>query len=135
MDEGRKDDGEKLRYDLLPPEALQSVVKVYTFGAKKYSPRNWEKGILWSRIFSGIMRHMWAWYRGEDLDPETGLPHTAHATFGCLALLQYMNTKTDFDDRPNGKGDTIPSLYETLQKLENQRMSVIKKDSNSRRGE
>jgi len=103
MKQGRKDDTGKLRYDLLPPEALETVVKVYTFGAQKYSPRNWEMGIPWSRIFGAIMRHLWAFYRGEDNDKETNIPHPAHAVFGCLALLHYMRYRKNFDDRPKGE--------------------------------
>ena len=40
---GRKFDGDKLRYDLIPPLALEEMVKVLTFGAQKYEPDNWQK--------------------------------------------------------------------------------------------
>lgn len=101
MSEGIKHDDNKLRYDLLPAEALEDVVRVYTYGAKtKYEPRNWQKGLSWCRIFAAIMRHMWAWLRGEDRDPESGLLHPAHAAWGCLALLEYHRTHTELDDRP-----------------------------------
>ena len=42
---GTKNDGGKLRYDLIPPRALEALAYVYTIGAAKYSDRNWEKGI------------------------------------------------------------------------------------------
>lgn len=98
-DEGRKDDNSKSRYDLIPSGPLENLAAVYTFGAKKYADRNWEKGIRWGRVFGAIMRHMWAFWKGEDNDPETGLPHPAHAAWGCFALLEYMNTHRDKDDR------------------------------------
>jgi hypothetical protein len=37
MNEGRKDDGEKPRYDLIPPEFLDGTARVLTYGAAKYS--------------------------------------------------------------------------------------------------
>ena len=38
---GHKDDLEKLRYDLVPVFAEAEVVKVLSYGAKKYAPGNW----------------------------------------------------------------------------------------------
>lgn len=98
--EGVKFDQGKARYDLVPAHALDELVKVYTFGAKKYSDRNWEKGMSWTRCFAALMRHSWAWLRGETHDPESGLHHMAHAAFTCLALVEYARTKKGQDDRP-----------------------------------
>lgn len=99
MDEAIKYDHGKPAFDLIPSKALEEVAKVYGYGANKYSRRNWEKGMNWCRIFGAIMRHAWAWMRGETLDPETGLHHMAHAAFGCLALIEYHHTGAGKDDR------------------------------------
>lgn len=96
---GVKYDEGKPQWSLLPAEALEEVVKVYTFGAKKYAPNNWRKGMAWSRTFSAIMRHCWSFWRGETYDPETNLHHLAHAAFGCLTLIEYTKKKTPTDDR------------------------------------
>lgn len=97
--EGRKDDTGKLRFDLIPPEALEGLARVLTFGAGKYTPRNWEKGMAWGRVFGALMRHLWAWWRGEDKDPETGFSHLDHAAC-CIAFLQtYVVRKIGEDDR------------------------------------
>jgi hypothetical protein len=98
LTEGRKDDDGKPRFDLLPPEFLEDTAKVLTFGAMKYQPRNWEKGMAWGRVFGAMMRHMWSWWRGQKLDPETGLPHLAHAAC-CVAFLMA------FEARGVGKDD------------------------------
>lgn len=100
---GNKWDTGKLPYHLLPNEALAEVVKVLHFGAIKYSERNWEKGINYSRVFSAAMRHLWSWWGGEDRDPETGLSHLAHLVCCGLFILQFvtLNDKyKEFDDRP-----------------------------------
>lgn len=97
-----KFDSDKLRYDLIPVNAFGVLTQVYTFGAKKYNDRNWEKGMSYGRIFAATMRHCWLWFAGEDLDSESGLHHMAHAAFGCLALVEYHYTNKGEDDRPYG---------------------------------
>jgi len=99
--QGFKKDGGKPRWDLLPPAALGRLVEVYTYGITKgYPDRNWEKGMAWSRLFAALMRHAWAFWGGEDLDPESGLPHMAHAAWNALALLEYQVLTKGEDDRP-----------------------------------
>jgi len=100
-DEGRKDDGEKRRMDLIPVSALNALADVLTMGAKKYSDRNWEKGISWGRVYGAAMRHLSAWWGGENLDKESGLNHLDHAMTNIAFLREYADTKKDFDDRPN----------------------------------
>ena len=94
-----KDDG-KVRYDLLPAKPLHEVAKVFTWGASKYSDNNYLKGIKFSRLFGSCMRHCWAWKRGENLDPESNLPHLAHAISNLMMMLALiMNGRDDCDDR------------------------------------
>lgn len=94
-----KDDKGKLRMDLLPVRSLVQVAQVYTYGAEKYAPNNWRKGMAWSRIYAAILRHLFRFWGGEDLDSESGLPHLAHAAFGVLTLLDYGLTHLEYDDR------------------------------------
>ena len=100
---GQKFDSDKLRYDLLPPELLEEVARVLTFGAEKYSARNWELGMKWSRPFGAMMRHMWAWWGGEDKDPETGYSHLSHAACCIAFLVSYERRNAGEDDRPKGE--------------------------------
>lgn len=102
INEGRKDDSGKTPWHLMPPDALNQIAQVLAFGATKYGDRNWERGMNWSRPFAALMRHMWAWWRGEDRDPETGLSHLAHAGCCILFLLTYQGHATGKDDRPHG---------------------------------
>jgi len=96
---GRKDDTGKLRYDLLSVYALEQWAAVSTFGATKYDDNNWRKGLKWGRVFGALMRHAWAFWRGEDKDSETGLSHLAHAMWCCATLLEYTRTHPELDDR------------------------------------
>lgn len=100
--QGRKDDQGKLPWGLLPFDAIEQVVHVLRFGANKYKARNWERGMAWSRPFDALLRHMTAWHRGETRDPETGLPHLAHAGCCLLFLLAMEVRSSGTDDRPLG---------------------------------
>ena len=98
---GRKDDTGKAPYHLLAPEFLDATAQVLAFGAAKYAERNWEKGMDWSRPFSAMMRHMWAWWRGEEKDPETGMSHLWHASCCVMFLVAYEARRAGTDNRPN----------------------------------
>lgn len=98
-DAGSKDDGGKPRMDLLPFAALTEVAHVMTFGAQKYAPYNWQ-GLSVSRLFGASLRHLWAWWLGEDDDPETGRPHLAHAACCVLMVLEQTLFRREYDDRP-----------------------------------
>lgn len=94
-----KHDDDKPRVELLPPDALVEISKVLTHGAKKYSANNWCQGADWSRYIGATMRHMLAWAMGEDLDPESGISHLAHAGCCVLFLLSYQLNGLGTDDR------------------------------------
>ena len=96
--EGRKDDSEKSRWDLLPYDALEQISDVLTYGAKKYEEHNWKKvPKSKGRYFAAAMRHLTAWFRGERLDPESGHPHLAHAACCLLFLMWFDNQGEDHD--------------------------------------
>ena len=54
----------------------------------------------WGRVFAALMRHMWAWWRGEVNDPETGMSHLWHAATNIAFLLAFEARKVGVDDRP-----------------------------------
>lgn len=93
----KHDDG-KVRMDLVPPAAIRALAEVYTVGAAKYAPHNWRKGMSWSRVYAAVQRHLTAWAMGEDLDPEDGLSHLAHAMWGMATLLEYDRLGLGVDD-------------------------------------
>ncbi len=99
MSEGRKDDAAKPRVDLLDADFLLMVGNVMGFGAQKYAAHNWRGGIAYSRLIAAALRHLLAILKGEDLDPESGFPHTAH--LGCCVMFLHwmMANRKDLDDR------------------------------------
>lgn len=92
-----------IRYDLIPPGPLEDLAKLYGFGAAKYSARNWERGFAWSTPYNAALRHLQAFWNGEDMDdgPEgSGLPHVIALAWNAFALAQFMITHRELDDRP-----------------------------------
>jgi hypothetical protein len=99
-----KFDTGKLDWSLLPLDSIEEILKVLEFGKQKYSAHNWSQGegFKYSRVFNAICRHLFAWARGEDLDPETGLSHIAHCGCNVLFLLHFIKHKDKYpnnDDR------------------------------------
>lgn len=86
---GRKNDSEKPRWSLVPFKGMLPVVLVLMYGAQKYGDNNWLKVDNYEeRYLNAAMRHLAARFSGETVDPESGLPHTAHAICSLLFLLE-----------------------------------------------
>ena len=97
--EGLRFNSDKPRYDLLHPVAQEGIVSVLTAGAKKYAPRNWEKGMNWSTVLASLKRHIAAIEQGEDYDKETGLLHIDHVQCNAHFLSAYYTIFPQGDDR------------------------------------
>ena len=100
---GKKYDSDKNRYDLVPANALDEVVKVLTYGAVKYNEdydqENWRHvDHAKRRYFGALQRHIWAVKRGETHDPETGIHHYAHAMSNLMFLLE-MELDPDYQSK------------------------------------
>lgn len=99
MNEGKKFDSGKPRWDLLPFDALDDVAGVLHYGAEKYAARNWEKGMAWGRLAAAALRHLAAFMRGENMDAESNHPHLAHFACCALMLLALWKRNVGTDDR------------------------------------
>lgn len=77
----------KPRWDLLPIEELAGVVDVYTAGAKKYGENRWQtlpNGV--NRYLGAFFRHLTAYKRGEQFDPEDGCLHLDKCIWNMIAV-------------------------------------------------
>jgi len=98
LENGVKFDGGKNRIDLVPPDFLWALAELLTVGAKKYSDRNWEKGMNWSRPLAALYRHLLKWQMGEDNDPETGANHLTAVAWNAMVLFCYQKRGIGTDD-------------------------------------
>lgn len=94
----------------MPAFAVEQVARVLTKGSEKYADRNWEKGMDWtSKVLASLKRHLIAFERGEDFDPETGLLHMAHVACNAMFLTEYYKIYPQGDDRPHNYL-TVPKI-------------------------
>ena len=104
----RKDD--KLRWELLPLEDIEDIVKVYTEGAKKYAPNSWqnlENG--YERYKAALFRHLLEYEKGHEYDEETGCRHLAQVAWNAIAMLHI--SKYSATGRVPNMVDIIGSFY------------------------
>lgn len=90
--------------DMIPLHLLEGAARVFhgvtTREVKPYPKWNWAKGMPWSVPLGCIKRHIGAWERGEDKDPETGESHLDHIICNLLMLKHYEDAFIEGDDRP-----------------------------------
>lgn len=86
---GLKDDGGKLMWNLLPWKAVEGMIKVLTFGARKYSPQGWRTvPAAKERYTAALLRHLAALNVGESLDKDSGLRHIDHVLCNAAFLAE-----------------------------------------------
>lgn len=90
----------------IPSGALVPVCLVHQHGHDKHGPYNWRETPIHLMTYAhAIQRHLAAWIDGEDMDPESGLPHMAHIAAGCNVVLDAIAHGKFLDDRPpKGRG-------------------------------
>lgn len=85
----QKADGAKNMLELIQPEYVEGLGRILTGGAIKYAPNNWKKannpeGI--ERVKGAMLRHTYAYLRGEKLDPDTNESHLYHISCNLMFL-------------------------------------------------
>lgn len=93
----------KVQWSLVPMKALEPMVKVLMFGATKYSPNNWMKGMSYTTIYNSMQRHINSFMDGEDNDPDSKMHHVGHILCNALFLSWMIIYKPEYDDRNNLK--------------------------------
>ena len=89
----------KMSLLLEAPEALRGVVRVLEMGMEKYARVNWRKGLSYNELMDSMMRHQVAFMQGEDIDPESNLPHVDHILCNALFLSEMTRIHPEHDDR------------------------------------
>jgi len=92
---------EKVPFSVLPAEVLAEAGLALFEGARKYGRHNYRAvGVRYSVYYDAMMRHMTAWWEGEDIDPDSGLSHVTKAIAGLMVLRDSMIMENATDDRP-----------------------------------
>ena len=94
---------DKNRVELIDPRFIEGVGRVLTFGAKKYADDNWRKGLSWRECCGSMLRHTYAFMRGERVDPESGESHLLHVATNAMFLYIHVLDKLGTNDLPTTK--------------------------------
>lgn len=87
--------------------ALMEVIKVGTFGAKKYTPNGWLEVPNGVERYSDAMGRHWLYeMQGESHDPDSKLLHAAHLAWNALARLELMVRESE-----NSPKDQLEKLW------------------------
>jgi hypothetical protein len=109
----------KAAMELIPLSALTDCARVFDYGRAKYAAWNWAKGMDWSIPYACAIRHLSAWFDGEDNDPESGQPHLGHVMCNLVMLSTFARTFPEGDDRPQAwlqQAEQGPSAAEIAHK-------------------
>lgn len=111
---------DKLPFHLWPETATIMGAMGLLDGALKYGRSNWRvAGVRGSIYYDALRRHANALFEGEDIDPDSGLPHEAHA-LACLAIIVDAKAAGKYvDDRmyPGGYRELLDELTPHVARL------------------
>lgn len=91
----------KVPLQLIPPAALIYMGQALKEGARKYGAYNWRENDVEVMTYIGAtMRHVAAYLDREDIDPESGNHHLAHALASLAILVDSIECGVSIDNRP-----------------------------------
>jgi hypothetical protein len=89
----------KLEWSLVDFDSLEGLVRVLEYGKNKYARDNWKLGMPVTQVTESLMRHLFAFAKGEDVDPESGCRHISHVLCNAMFLEYILREKQHYDDR------------------------------------
>ncbi len=92
-----------LHHILYSRKVIEGEANVWGKGVEKYDEGNWLKGQTVTTAIDSLLRHCAAYINGEDLDPETSLPHVDHIQCSAKILSNSYHYYPELDDRPAKK--------------------------------
>ncbi len=79
---------------------LEQLAQVLAHGSQKYAPNMWRSDPMpFTHEIDSVLRHILAFNRGEDADPDSGLPHLAHAACRLMFLIERTVLHPEMDNR------------------------------------
>ena len=92
---------QKIPFSTISAPVMAELGLAMLEGAIKYRRHNYRvAGVRASVYYDACLRHLMAWWEGEDIDPDSGINHVGKA-MGCLMVLRdSMMVENWNDDRP-----------------------------------
>lgn len=119
----------KLPLHLVPPALAEGASLAFADGAAKYEPYNWrDAGASVSVYYAAALRHLQAYWDGEDISADARISHLSHVAACMAILLDAERAGVLIDDRPKAVKTKIPEQEDSASKLS----SNIKKEAHIR---
>lgn len=101
----------KVPMSTVPANVLAELGVAMLEGTCKYGRHNYRAvGVRGSVYYDGTMRHLMAWWEGEDIDPDSGMSHITKAITSLVVLRDAMIQGKFTDDRPPRSKPFYPGL-------------------------
>lgn len=81
----------KLKWSLVDFDSLKPMIEVLMFGAQKYAPDNWKKGLDKKEILESLQRHLIELFNEEPIDKESNLRHIGHILCNAMFYAYFEN--------------------------------------------
>lgn len=95
----------KLPVQYVPPALMLGAAEAMADGGKKYGPYNFRESQIAADVYMGaLMRHIFAWWDGEDTAEDSGVHHIKHVAACAGLILDAMECGTFDDNRPPKSG-------------------------------
>lgn len=120
----------KAPFSTLPQNVVAEVGVAMLEGALKYGRHNYRaEGVRASVYFDASMRHLTAWWEGQDVDPDSGMSHLVKAIASLVVLRDAFSQRFVNDDRPppslpDWQGELNEAVVKLLEKYPNPKMPV-----------
>jgi hypothetical protein len=102
----------------IPGQVILEIGTALQEGAIKYGRHNYrEEGTIASIYYDAAFRHLISWWEGEDIDPDSGLPHVVKAIASLVVLRDAQLVGKEIDDRPVPSPNQIKRLTEIMSKF------------------
>ena len=101
----------------VPAGPLFRIGAAMNEGARKYGRHNYRAiGVRASVYYDACLRHLMAWWEGEDDDAESGLCHLDKAAACLVVLMDAQHHDKLTDDRPPKSPPFLPRLAAVIRK-------------------
>ena len=100
-----KYNGGKPRMSLISSVFLFGLARQLTYGEQKYikngkpGSNNWRLGFQWSELIDALERHIHAYKDGQNLDPDSKLPHVDAISACAMFISEHYHRNLGVDDR------------------------------------
>lgn len=109
----------KVSISKIPSAGQIETSLALSYGAVMYDPYNWReegKKVGYMTYIDALLRHIYRFIDGEDLDPDSLVHHLGHIPAGAQVLFDAIKSGNAIDDRPP-KGTASQYMDEVAKRL------------------